>query len=155
MSYTLRGRLDSRLLSALVPAVAAGVLALVLHRWWPVEVAALMVAVGLALDILCYDRVFEYQPGWVALPLGALELVLVMGLAYLTGVRAPVGYAIAFFVAAWAAAQILGQSSTRRCCSRTATTAASSAGPARPPGPRLRGSFSRRELSRSRRSRPW
>ncbi len=109
MSYTLRGRLDSRLLSALGPAVAAAVLALVLHRWWPVEVAALMVGVGLVLDIVLYDRALDYQPGWAALPLGALELGIVMGLAYLTDVRAPVGYAIAFFIAAWAVAQVLGQ----------------------------------------------
>jgi nitrous oxidase accessory protein NosD len=108
MSYTLRGRLDSRLLSALGPGVAAGVLALVLHRWWPVEIAALMVGVGLLLDIVAYDRVFDYQAGWVALPLGALELAVVMGLAYLTGVMAPLDAAVVFFIASWALAQLLG-----------------------------------------------
>ena len=66
MSYTLRGRIDSRLAGALAPAVVAAILALVLHRWWPVEVAGLMVGVGLALDLLLYDRVIEYQPGWWA-----------------------------------------------------------------------------------------
>jgi Right handed beta helix region len=109
MSYTLRGRVDSRLAAALVPVVAAGILALVLHRWWPVEVAGLMVAVGLALDLLLYDRVIDYQPGWLALPLGALELGLVTALVYATGVRAPLGSAIAFFVGSWALAQVLGQ----------------------------------------------
>jgi hypothetical protein len=108
VSYTLRGRIDSRLSAALVPVVAAGILALVLHRWWPVEVAGLMVAVGLALDLLLYDRVIDYQPGWYALPLGALELGIVMGLVYATGVMAPIGSAIAFFVCSWALAQILG-----------------------------------------------
>jgi hypothetical protein len=49
MSYTLRGRLESRL-TALVPVViAAGVLALAQHRWWPVEAVALMLGVGLLL----------------------------------------------------------------------------------------------------------
>jgi parallel beta-helix repeat protein len=108
MSYTLRGRIDSRLAAALAPAVAAGILALVLHRWWPVEVAGLMVGVGLALDLLLYDRVIEYQPGWYALPLGALELGIVTGLVYATGVTAPLGSAIAFFVCSWALAQVLG-----------------------------------------------
>ena len=98
MSYTLRGRVDSRLFAALGPAVAAAILALALHRWWPVEIAALMVGVGLALDVLVYDRVFDYQPGWVALPLGALELGLVMAV----GGRGPAcgrrsAPAIAFF----------------------------------------------------------
>jgi hypothetical protein len=108
VSYTLRGRIDSRLLAALGPAVAAAVLALAIHRWWPVEVAALMIGVGVVLDLLVYDRVFDYQPGWVALPLGALELGLVTALAYVTDVRAPIGPAIAFFAAAWALAQLLG-----------------------------------------------
>jgi hypothetical protein len=108
MSYTLRGRIDSRLAGALAPAVVAAILALVLHRWWPVEVAGLMVGVGLALDLLLYDRVIDYQPGWWALPLGALELGVVTGLVYATGVMAPLGSAIAFFVCSWALAQVLG-----------------------------------------------
>ena len=42
MSYTLRGRIDSRL-ATLFPVVAAAcVLALAEHRWWPVEAAGLM-----------------------------------------------------------------------------------------------------------------
>jgi nitrous oxidase accessory protein NosD len=108
MSYTLRGRVDSRLLAALGPVLAAAVLALVLHKWWPVEVAALMVGVGLLLDLVVYDRVFDYQPGWAALPVGALELGLVTGLATVTNVRAPLPEAVAFFVGAWLLAQVLG-----------------------------------------------
>jgi nitrous oxidase accessory protein NosD len=108
MSYTLRGRVDSRLLAALGPAVAAAVLALALHKWWPVEMAALMVAAGIVLDIAVYDRVFDYQPGWAALPLGTLELGIVMGLAQVTNVRAPLGGALVFFAGSWALAQLLG-----------------------------------------------
>jgi parallel beta-helix repeat protein len=106
MSYTLRGRIDSRLLSAIVPLVVACVLALTLHRWWPVEVGALMVGVGVALDLVLYNRVFAYQPGWVALPLGALELALVVSLAGPVGIMAPLGPALAFFAAAWLLAQV-------------------------------------------------
>jgi hypothetical protein len=108
MSYTLRGRLESRLAAALSPALVAAVLALILHRWWPVELAALMVAAGVALDLL-YDRLIDYQPGWLALPLGALELGVVVGLAVAVGVRAPLGAAIAFYCAAWVLAQVLAQ----------------------------------------------
>jgi hypothetical protein len=107
MSYTLRGRLESRLGTAVGPAFAAAILALLIHRWWPVEIAATMVAVGLVLD-LAYDRLLDYQPGWLALPLGALELGVVTGLAYALHLRAPLGPAIAFFCAAWALAQLLG-----------------------------------------------
>ena len=108
MSYTLRGRVDSRLLAALGPALAAAVLALVLHRWWPVEVAALMVGVGVALDLLFYDRFIDYQPGWAAVPLGALELGAVTALAYTLDVRAPLAEAVGFFCGAWLLAQVLG-----------------------------------------------
>ncbi len=52
MAYTLRGRLDSRLAAALAPLLAACVLALALQAWWPFELAALMLAVGLALEAL-------------------------------------------------------------------------------------------------------
>jgi parallel beta helix pectate lyase-like protein len=108
VSYTLRGRLESRVLPGLVAATAAAVLALAIHRWWPVEVAMLMIAVGLVLDVALYDRVLDYQPGWAALPFGALELGAVMGLAILLGVMAPLAGAIGFFVVAWLVAQALG-----------------------------------------------
>ena len=108
MSYTLRGRIDSRLLSAIVPLVVASLLALTLHRWWPVEIGAVMVGVGIALDVALYHRVFAYQPGWVALPLGVLELTLVVLLARSVGIVAPLGPALAFFATAWLLAQVFG-----------------------------------------------
>ncbi len=107
MSYTLRGRLDSRLAASLAPAVAAALLALGIHRWWPVEVAGLMIAVGLALDVTVYHRLLDYQPGWAALPLGALELSIVTALAYALRLGAPLAAAVAFFCGAWLVAQIL------------------------------------------------
>jgi nitrous oxidase accessory protein NosD len=108
VSYTLRGRVESRL-AALAPIVAAAcVLALVLHRWWPVEAVALMAGVALALDSQFYDRVLAYQPGWLALPLGALELAVLIGLMRLAGVAAPLWQALALFAAGWLVAQLLG-----------------------------------------------
>ena len=64
MSYTLRGRLESRLAALLPVIVAACMLGAALHRWWPIELAALMAVVGVALDIQLYDRLLAYQPGW-------------------------------------------------------------------------------------------
>jgi hypothetical protein len=109
VSYTLRGRIDSRLLAALGPVLLAVCLGLVVHGWWPLEIAALMLAAGVGLDILLYDRLLDYQPGWLALPLGLLELALTMALAYLSGVPAPLGAALAFFGASWLLAVVLGQ----------------------------------------------
>ena len=107
MSYTLRGRLESRL-TALVPVViAAGVLALAQHRWWPVEAVALMLGVGLLLDLQVY-RWLRYQPGWAAVPFGLVELGALIGLMDAAGIMAPLGQAIALFAGGWVVAQLLG-----------------------------------------------
>ncbi len=106
MSYTLRGRIDSRLAAALAPLLAACVLAAALPAWWPVGLVSLMLGVGLALDVLVYDTI-EYQPGWVALPLGLLELALVMGLVRALGWTPPLVGALALYGAAWLLAQTL------------------------------------------------
>jgi hypothetical protein len=105
MSYTLRGRLESRLAAAALPFLAACVLSLVLGRWWPLELAGAMVAAGLALD-LAYDRFLAYQPGWAAVPLGLLELTATMGLARMLDIAAPIRPAIWFFAASWLVAQV-------------------------------------------------
>ena len=108
MSYTLRGRIESRLAAVLVTLVAATVLAGVERTWWPLELAALMAAVGVTADVVVYDRLLDYQPGWLALPLGAAELALVMICARALGVSAPLGPAIALFAGGWLVAQVLG-----------------------------------------------
>ena len=102
MSYTLRGRIESRLASAL-PALAV---ALALHAWWAIEIVALMLAIGLLLDTIVYDRALSYQPGWAAVPLGALELALVYGAMRDLGIMAPLRWALALYGIAWLTAQI-------------------------------------------------
>jgi hypothetical protein len=104
MSYTLRGRLELRLAAA-VPALA---LALALQRWWALELVALMLALGAALDAGVYDRILDYQPGWLAVPLGALELGLLVAAMHLLPIRAPLGSALLLFAVAWLSAQVLG-----------------------------------------------
>jgi hypothetical protein len=109
VSYTLRGRLESRV-TALVPVLlAAVVLGLAEHRWWQIEAFGLMLGVGLALDVQAYHRLLPYQPGWVALPLGALELSALVGLMRVAGITAPLWQAIALFAGGWLVAQVLGQ----------------------------------------------
>jgi hypothetical protein len=108
LSYTLRGRVESRLAALLIVLAVAIPLALAEHRWWPVEAVALMLGIGLVLDTQAYDRVLAYQPGWAAFPLGALELGLLVGAMHAFGVMAPLGQAVALFAAGWLAAQLLG-----------------------------------------------
>ena len=101
MSYTLRGRLESRLAAAL-PAL---ILAVALHHVWAIELVALMAALGAALDLL-YDRVLSYQPAWLALPLGGLELGLLYVCMRWLGIMAPLDWAFALFGTGWLAAQV-------------------------------------------------
>jgi Right handed beta helix region len=107
VSYTLRGRIESRLAAAFLPAAVVAGYSLVVERWWPIELVGLMLAVGLVLDAAVYHRLLPYQPAWLALPLGALELGATMALAYALGVRAPLAQALALFAGAWLVAQLL------------------------------------------------
>ena len=100
MSYTLTGRLQTRLVATLPPLLVA----LGIHRWWAIELVALMLAFGVALDVCVYDKVLDYQPGWVALPLGAGELALIV-----LAVRMPLSWpALGLFALGWTTAQICG-----------------------------------------------
>ena len=109
MSYTLRGRLETRL-TALVPVLlAACVLAGVLRHWWPVELVGLMAAVGLFLDLEVWHRLFPYQPAWATVPLEALELGVLVAIVSGFGLHAPLVPALALFGAGWLTAFVLAQ----------------------------------------------
>jgi nitrous oxidase accessory protein NosD len=107
MSFTLRGRLETRVLAALLPVLAACALAVVLDTWWPLELALLMVGVGIGLDLTVYHRALAYQPGWLALPLGLLELGIVMAAAIGLELGAPLAAALGLFVGSWVLGQLL------------------------------------------------
>ena len=109
MSYTLRGRIDSRLAALLPVLLVACVLAGVLHHWWPVELVALMAAVGVALDLEVWHRLFPYQPAWAMLPIGAVELGALMAIVYGFGLHAPLLPALALFGAGWLLSLVLAQ----------------------------------------------
>jgi len=108
MSYTLRGRLESRLAVSLAPFAFACVLTAVLAEWWPLQLAGAMIAVGLVLDAALYHRLLPYQPGWASLPLGLAELGATMALVLRLDLEAPLLPALAFFAASWLLAQVLG-----------------------------------------------
>ena len=104
MSYTLNGRLQSRIV-ATVPVL---LLALALHRWWAIELVALMLALGLVLDATVYHRALAYQPAWLALPLGVAELALVYGGMRALHLPAPLRPALALYATGWISAQLVG-----------------------------------------------
>lgn len=108
MSYTVRGRVESRLAAAALPFLVACLIAAAVRAWWPVELVGAMVGVGLVLDVLAYQRLLPYQPGWAAVPLGALELGATMAVVRVLGIEAALAPAIALFLFAWLAAQVLG-----------------------------------------------
>jgi hypothetical protein len=107
VSYTLRGRIETRLAAAVLPVLVAVVLSPLLHKWWPLELVGLMLGIGVALDVLVYHRLLPYQPGWVALPLGLLELALTMLAARALELNAPLWPALALFGATWLLTQLL------------------------------------------------
>lgn len=106
MSFTLRGRIETRLAVSLVPIVAACGVTLASHEWWPLQLAALMLMVGLGLDVGVYHRLLPYQPAWLAPPLGLAELAAVVALVRTLGVEAPPAAAYALFAGAWLAGQV-------------------------------------------------
>jgi hypothetical protein len=107
VSYTLRGRLESRLAALLLPALVAAVASPLLHKWWPLELVGLMAAIGIALDVLLYHRLLPYQPGWAALPMGLLELGLTMAAARALELEPWLWGALALFATGWVAQQLL------------------------------------------------
>ena len=107
MSYTLRGRIESRIAGLAAPFAAAFAVSVATQEWWPVALAAAMLAVAMTFD-LAYHPLLPYQPGWAALPLGALELGVVMAVVISFHIRAPLAIALALFAATWLFAQILG-----------------------------------------------
>jgi hypothetical protein len=109
VSYSLRGRVDSRLAALLPVLVGACALAGALHRWWPVELVALMAAVGLALDLEGWHRLLPYQPGWATVPIGAVELGALMAIVYGFHLHAPLVPALALFGAGWLTSVVLAQ----------------------------------------------
>ena len=109
MSYTLRGRIESRLAALLPVLLGCCALAAALHRWWPVELCALMAAVGIALDLQVWHRLLSYQPAWVMLLLGVGELGVVLAIVYGFGLHAPLGPALGLFGVGWLVSFILAQ----------------------------------------------
>jgi hypothetical protein len=109
VSYTLTGRVHSRLAALLPVLLAACIAAASLRHWWPVELVTLMAAIGIALDVQVWHRLLPYQPAWAMLPLGAVELGLTMAIVLGFGLHAPLPWALALFAMGWLTAVVCAQ----------------------------------------------
>ena len=87
-----------------------------------------MVGVGLVLDAPLYHRLLPYQPGWVALPLGAARARPDVALAPALELDAPSGPRSHFFAGAWLVVRSSPTPASRSSASPRPRTAASSAG---------------------------
>ena len=108
MSYTLRGRLESRLLAALGPAVLAAVpRARACTAGGRSSSPARWSASGSPRRRSSTTGCSTTSRAGPRVPLGLLELGLVTGIAVVAGIRAPLGAAVAFFAASWLLGQVL------------------------------------------------
>jgi hypothetical protein len=104
MCFTLIGRLQTRFYSLLWPLAMTVLFAAVGRSpdYW--TLFALMVLVGFALDVFVYPRLIGYQPRWLTIALGAVELLvirLVAGLAPFFSVHLSDARAALFYACAW------------------------------------------------------
>jgi hypothetical protein len=58
--------------------------------------------------VLVYHRALAYQPGWAAVPLGALELGVVVGGMRALHIAAPIAWALGLYALAWLSGQLAG-----------------------------------------------
>ena len=118
MSYTLNGRLQSRLASrasgadrgARAPTLVGG------------RARRADARVGLALDAAVYHRAARVPAGLAALPLGRSSSPIVDARVRVFGIMAPLGSALGLFALGWVGAQIAGHAGFPRLGSRTPRT---------------------------------
>jgi hypothetical protein len=104
MCFTLIGRLQTRLCSLALPLGVTALFASIQHTadYW--TLFALMVLVGLALDVGVYGWLIRYQPRWLTISLGVCEFFVIRFLAgrlSLFAVRLSDSEAALFYLCAW------------------------------------------------------
>jgi len=105
MCPTLLGRLQTRIVILVLPAVLAALLSLVTSNGEWLALVGLYLVMGAVLDCVVYAPVVSWQPGWLTGILGLAEYVLLLVLALALGFTIPVGRATLFYAAVWLIAQ--------------------------------------------------
>jgi hypothetical protein len=104
MCPTIRGRIHTRVASLALPAVLAVILALVTGRPAWIGVLAVMLVIGIALDVLVYPRLIAYQPPWLTGVIGLAELGYLFVLLHLLAFGLADAAAIGFYAVSWSLA---------------------------------------------------
>lgn len=112
MCPTTRGRVETRAFILLGPTVLSLVLWLVSGSVAFLELIAIYLAQGWALDMLVYARVISWQPPWLTGLLGAVEFVIVYVLAHalwlpISNLDAIWFYWISWTIAVWTRVVVL------------------------------------------------
>jgi hypothetical protein len=112
MCFTFLGRVETRLLSLIIPLYIAGAFALLqgTSAYW--TLFGVMVVVALALDLGVYIWWIEYQAHWLTVVLGAFEFLAmrqVIGWFPELNVRLSLEQALAYYLAAWLSAWLTTQ----------------------------------------------
>jgi hypothetical protein len=82
MCFSLAGRIQTRLISLVGPVALLVGVSVASADAGPLRMFALMVLVGLMLDVGVYRWLIGYQPRWLTWALGAFEFVLLFGLMH-------------------------------------------------------------------------
>lgn len=104
MCFTFAGRVQTRLMALVGPALLAGLLATI-HRdpdYW--KLFGVMAVVGLILDVGVYGWLITYQPRWVSVLLAVVEFLIVKWVVewpYPLEIRLRTRQALMFYMPAW------------------------------------------------------
>lgn len=104
MCFTFAGRVQTRLMALVGPALLAGLLATI-HRdpdYW--KLFGVMAVVGLLLDVGVYGWLITYQPRWVSVLLAVAEFLIVKWVVewpYPLEIRLRTRQALMFYAPAW------------------------------------------------------
>lgn len=101
---TLKGRIQTKLLTYLILAAVASVFA-GMYGMVYVWVFCIAVALGLVLETI-WSFVFEYQPGYLTFILGAIEFIAILAVASVFQMPMAFADALLFYLTAWTIIQL-------------------------------------------------
>lgn len=105
MCPTLLGRIQTRIVVLILPALLAGLLSLLTGNGEWLALIGIYLLMGVTLDCCVYRPIFSWQPGWLTLILAVAEYVLLMVIALFLEFSIPFWQATIFYWAVWVIAQ--------------------------------------------------
>lgn len=105
MLATLKGRLQTKVVTFIILAGITGLFVAGSGSSIYVELLVISVLVGLWLETL-WGVLITYQPGWLTFVLGAVEFIWIAVIAAWRGVDISLGAAAAYYLAAWITIQL-------------------------------------------------